>query len=548
MGTAVALSALVPISAYFFKHSPLIQKGYAFVLSGYFLFFVAGNMILSSRRLSNKTFNILVYLFSSLFLFFFFSKYIQISHLAGDNICQLAYWKILFRPNLAGSIGAAYTKPGQLLVSGLLYELSTMFGDAVFKVGLCLVMAASVWGLVRIATDIGGRMAGLVALSVSTWAFLFEFIDGSVSIYLIPSLFIGLWLYYHNPKYKWLGRLLLACSIQFHIQSIAILGVIWLALILKRDWKELAAYSGVVAVSLLGWLWVILRVQGTFARLNSGAAAGYPVPLSDTFVYQGKFDYISKVIQTDLLSNPSFCFLLILAIIGIAGSYYHTYRQYLVVFSVLAILIANVLFLGGTLNFGRNFAAINAFGCSIGIGSILFLANKFKTANYKVAHGLISIVLALLVTMSNYSMFNNRNHFQTLTSQKYVENALSLLSDSKIPHSTRLMTEDDLLYPIVVFSPDRFESVSALQHFNILQDQQRAIMLSKTDYIWIALNKQHGYYYLDHVPVPAWKLDAFRLMVLDMVQTNQPRALYGYRFTPIDRNDERLILAVAKAT
>jgi hypothetical protein len=107
------------------------------------------------------------------------------------------------------------------------------------------------------------------------------------------------------------------------------------------------------------------------------------------------------------------------------------------------------------------------------------------------------------------------------------------------------MTEDDLLYPLVILTPARFPTLTALQRFNTATIPQRTAILEHTDYIWIVRTGAHQYYYLNYLVEPNWHTDPFRLMIHRIILTNMSQSLYGYRFVPVDNNQERLILRVS---
>lgn len=506
------------------------------------LFFLVGmSLLLLQKNIHNKIYNRLFFISSVAYFLIFQSNSLQIFLMAGDNICQIAYWKILFHPNLTGSIGASYTKPGQLLVLGTLYELSGIFGEAAFRIGLCLIMASCVWCLSQIATSIGGREAGIISFLTASWVFLPELMAGSYSIFLIPTIFFGLKLYFFNPKDKILGRILLAVSIQFHIQAITVLAVVWLLLLIKKKLKELVSFSMAVIASLAVWMVVILRVQGTVERINSGIAAGYVAPFGDVFAYNSKLDYIFKTVGTELTNNYTICTLLFLAAIGIAGSCRHRYKVYISVFSIVILLVINVVMLGGSINLGRYFSLVYAFSCSVGVAVLVKFTVRF---NKNIPYALTVFALITFIFSRSSSSLSSQRHIHLPSQSDYVTTASKLLNDRNMPFSTRIMTEDDLLYPIVAQFPDRYPSLTALQYFNVVNEASRKQILSRTDYIWIVTNNRHPYYYLSHIPLPAWQTDRFRLMAYKMMQDHQPNTLYGFLFTPIEIDGERLLIMV----
>lgn len=507
------------------------------IFSLHFFYLVGMFLLLLRNNFSNRTHNILLFLSIFSYFLLFHGNSLHIFQMAGDNVCQIAYWKTIFHPNLTGSIGASYTKPGQLLILGILYELSTIFGEIAFKAGLCLIMASCVCCLSRIATEISGRGTGIVVFLAASWVFLPEFVAGSYSIFLIPAVFTGLWLYYFKPDKKVLGRLLLVLSIQFHIQAITVLAVVWLIHLVKKEWKELAAFSAAAACSLALWIVAILRVQGAFDRINSGATIGYVAPFGEVFSFDSKLDYILKAVTTELSSNYTIGPLLILAVIGVAGSYCTRFKIFLSVFSIIILLVINVVLLNGSINLGRYFSLIYAFSCSVGVATLLQMATPL--------FGRQKFLLAWLALIPSVLMLDSsRLHLQQQPLPDYITSASTLLHDSNMPFSTRLMTEDDLLYPIVAQFPDRYPSITALQYFNVANEAKRKQILSRTDYIWIMTNNRHPYYYLSHLPLPEWQTDKFRLMIYEMMQDHRPKSLYDFIFIPIEIGGERLLIQV----
>lgn len=510
-----------------------------------FLFLAVTGALLLREKLSETRFNRILFLTAFAYLFLFHGKFLHVFSMAGDNICQIAYWKILFHPNLAGSIGASYTKPGQMLILGPLYELSRIFGENVFRIGLCLVMAGCVWILARIATDIGGREAGVAALPISIVAFQSEFLAGSYSIFLVPTIFAGLRLYHHPHRQAW-GRMFLALSIQFHIQSAPILAVIWLELLRERRWRELWRFTMAGGISLALWLFIILRVQGSFTRISSsGPAVGYIGSYGDSFAYRNTTEYLFKAIWSELSESYTYTFLFILITIGIIGIWRGGHGYYLAIFSIPLLLVANVLFLNGTLNISRYFAVFYGFGCSAGIGSLVMFARNRSPLMPRLARTPFAGLTVLLVLIAAATTVSSLQ-FRQPNVPAYVISAHNLLADPFLPAHSRLMTEDDLLYPVVAETTSRFAALAALQRFNTAPPPSRTAMLGNTDYIWIALTGEHQYYYLDYLAIPSWREDPFRRLIAEIITTGTRRSLYGFRFDPVDMNRERLLLRVER--
>lgn len=524
-----------------------LAQAHHFILSPEFLFLCISGAILSWPLISGRRYDAAVFVIAALYSLVFYGRYLDPLRMAGDNICQIAYCKILFLPNLVGSTGAAFTKPGQMLVLGMLYQMSLYLGPYLFKVGLSLVMGACIWSLSRIATDMGGKGAGIAALLLAIWTFTGEFVEGSVSIFLIPCLFAGIRMYYYRPGQRPIGRLLLALTILFHIYTVAVLAVIWLSCLKERDWKELKVLSLQGCLSIGLWVALIYRVQGSLSRLNSGAAAGYVAPLEGTPA--NGLLYILQVVLDGFAQQPHFRTLVVLCVVGIGGAAAYGYARYLTIFASFAIMIVSVMFLGGTFNIERYCSTFYAFSCAIGIGTVARYAGdvcRLKCWSPKLL--LLGTVLIAVVTL-DFSGFNFRSAIESgahdaYVAGHYVRSARNLMADPLLRTARRLLTEDDIVYSLIVMDPLRFESLAALQHFNVLGHAEREKMLATTDYVWISLTDDHPYYYLFHLVDPQWQHDEFRRLIVDMIGTNRPASLYGVTFIPVDRNSERMLLKV----
>src|SRR4051812_15179892 len=65
-----------------------------------------------------------VVFFAALLTFWWVVPFGDVDTIIGDNIAQVAYFRVLFRPNLVGSIGASSMKPALILLLGAAHELS----------------------------------------------------------------------------------------------------------------------------------------------------------------------------------------------------------------------------------------------------------------------------------------------------------------------------------------------------------------------------------------------------------------------------------------
>lgn len=500
-----------------------------------------------ARNVPDRLFGAAVFFCAFGYFFAGYQGYLDPFTMEGDNLCQIAYWKILFRPELSGSVGAAFTKPGHLVLLGLLHQLAGSFGPVVFKAGWCLAMAACVWTLARVATDVGGRLAGVAALPVATAVFLIEFLAGSATIVLVPLLLLGLRFYLVKPERLVWGRLLLVLSLHVHIFGIAALAVAGLVRLARREWREAAVLALWSTLSLALWVAVITRIQGSLARLNSGAAAGYAGPVDG--IAGSKADYILGVFRAELTGDPGLLLPLVLGVLGVAGALCFGHRAYLALLAIFGVLLANLWLLSGTLNIHRFFAAFYGLGCSVGVGSLAACLAQARRQAKPLSLALAALAIVALFASLDYALLGYYRQLGpasagSIFASDYLRSAGVLLADRALPPSPRLMTEDDLLYPVIVRAPDRYPALTALQAFNVAPESGRRELLAKIDYIWIALDDRHPYYYLSHLPVPAWNDDPFRRLVLDLLASGRSKTLYGFTFEPVAANDDRLVIRV----
>lgn len=527
-----------------------LQQGVEFLFSSHFLFFAVSGMILLYKKLSSRVYGTAVFAIAFIYEFLYYGRNLGLSSMEGDNICQIAYWNILLRPNLAGSLGSSVTKPGQLVIAGLLNQAGTEFGLLFMQVGLCLVMAVAVWSLVMIASEFGGRFAGVLAFPlVSSYMLVHEFVRNSYSIYLVPVLFLGIWLYFYHPKRRGTGRVLLTGSILFHAQALPVVGIVLFVLLIRKDWQEFARFSACILVVLAIWMIVVLRVQGSLERIYGGPAVGYLTygPQYGDSSIASRFAYIVDTVSETLRDVHQMRFLFALMFIGILGTICYGNKWYLAVFSSLLLLVLNVLLLSGTINLGRFFIIFYAFGCTIGVGTVVRFARETMQGRSLRDILLLGVTLLLLVATADLSMFNLHKDFHYTAVNKLNINlnfAAATRAFENLPPMTRLLTEDAFLYSIIATEPDRFNCLAALQYFNVSPVTKRQSILARTDYILISVKGEHGGYYMQNLDRPEWRTDPFRLMVLGMLSSSEPQNLYGYRFIPVGLNESRLLLKV----
>lgn len=528
------------------------QQAKDFLLSPHFPFLCLSAILLCWKGIPESRYNLLVATLTSIYLALFYGAFLTLFHMSGDSVCQVAYWKVLWHPNLQGGIGVAFTKPGQVLYLGILSQLALLAeswgGVYLFKAGLILAMAACVWSLVRIATDLGGRVAGLLAFLLATWAFLNDFLMSESTIYFIAALFSGLRLYYYQPQHRSLGRLLLVAAIQFRIEAIAILAVIWLDQARSRKWRELRLLTAFTLASLAFFVLVVFQIQGDLARFNSGAAVGYASPVADTASAGiDRLAYIYRTMADQFNGSPMVRFLSIIAIIGVAGAFAFRFKPYLIVFAGLIVIVVNVLFLGGTFNLDRYVSFIYAFACSVGSASLVVFMRAIPRGKWRpllLASG-GAFVLALVLTF-DYSPLNTHRYLDPTMESNFLRSAIHMVNHPDLPAGSKLLSEDDLLSHLVVLAPDRYRKLASLQLFNVSSESARKEILSESDYIWVELERYY-YYYLFYLDDLRWRADPFRITIQNMLMNGREQSIYGYRLIPISADGAGLLVKVEKS-
>ncbi len=505
-------------------------------------------LILINVKMSNKVFNCLILLFVTIILFYFKTDYKYLARMAGDNICQLGYWKILLHHNNIGSIGAAYTKPGQLIISGALLELNEFTLKPVFRLGICFIMSLCVLTQVIIAKNVSNKTISVLLLPVMLSVFIPEFYDGSFSIYLIPCLLLGLHLYEFSNEHKTIGRLLLVLSIQFHIMAIAPLFALLLIQFFRRNFKELVNITCYTAISLLVWLFVIFNVQGSLSRLNSGSAAGYVAWSTD---FKGTISQFNVAINNMTTINSAHfnSAYLMLFIVGIVGTFLclkTKHKIYLILHAFILVILLNVIVLGGEINTDRYFSIYYAFSITVGMSLILIhIAKLFKFNKLAglASYYMFSMAVFTLINLGNIDL-SSQDNFQNEYNPSLIE-ARAIINDNVLPNKLRIMTEDDLLAPIFIMANSRINYAASLQLFNILDSVNRASLLSKVDYIWLSTTGSR-FNYLNYIARDNWNGDSFRLVLNKMINNLTVNTIYGYNLSPIYSDGNHLLIKVAK--
>ena len=459
--------------------------------------------------------------------------------LSGDSLCQIGYWKILSMPWLSGSLAASATKPGQVFIFGILHQY---FTGTALRLVLALFGAGLSLSLGLIAAEVGGAAGGVCAVFFSV-GYLSEFVRvGDSTLFLLPLLFGGLYLYYcHSPRVKALGLSFLALTPLFRIEAVAAVGLVLLIHLLKREWRAFALGSVALAAGMGIWLAVLFRVQGEVSRFTSSAAAGYSPGPKVPF-----FAWLVRDLRGSLFQRSAFpCLVLIL--VGVAGTClrFPKYRGYLVAFGPVLIIFVNYLFLGGYLS-PRYFATAFAFGICVGTGVLFAILKRSPQLLPPRAALLPATVLIMAIGALFYAPWVTRLVAAPPPSPLYITDGLGLYREKLVPVGSRILSEDDALYVLLMNDPNRFSKIYTLQSFNIADEHRRRAILADTDFIYLLKGHFPWYYLFVNATVhrPNLDSDRFRGVIEEMIRSNTSAAIYGVALTPLLNDGTRLLLKV----
>ena len=529
-------------------------------------------------------------LFLALFAWYLLYPHAGFSGLIPDNICQTAYWSLLTRPHLIGSIGSSSPKGGLIVLLGAAQFLSyEVIGSAwPFKAGLALFISTSVFLISRIAADIAGQAAGLLALIVAVGSsyLTLTFFAGSSNLFFVPLTLLGLWLLARNRDR--VAVLCLSVALTVRPEALAIIAlIIAFRALAKGRWKRVLEFSAYAGAALTFFLLMAYWVQGSWERFGAGASTGYP-----PFASLRSYEHFRKVFG-QLLSDQSVTLLVLPALVAFFRL--QTSRVYLYYFSITLIPLVLVWIDFFGMHY-RYIASVQVVVIAAGCGGLFCLYRELAESGPRrlkratlcwaaVAAGVLLVltywatgrlgpVLTMLVIPLAYmlaalgrqmsgsarpvvvchvlvvlmvgvifigSAFNTRREFAALidTPHPAIMDALEFLERPVVPEGTTILAEDELLNYILVKKPDYFRGVHSVQSFNIMSVDRRRQLLHQTQYLYLSKRRNHGWNYLFYLPRAKWLNDPFRGAVHEMLRSNRPQSMLGVTISPIHQSETR---------
>jgi hypothetical protein len=510
----------------------------------------------------------------------------------GDNIAQVGYWRILVNHELVGSLGASSMKPGLIVLLGAAYDTSLALFRSTVLIEVVFALAAA--GLATIVAAVarqgGGKIAGVGAVVYMTahTPVPSMFIDGTSMIVFLPLLLWGVWLFSRGREEA--GAVVLCLAAMIRIEAFAVL--LWLALaeqLFKRRFRAFALSTVVVAIALGVTALVYYRLQGSVARFNAGgppvgyifsrepsawirlrSALEYPLSAGGEMLFeQCGFPYLAVPALLGCAVGPGRRFYL--SLLGIplflivyvaAGQGYGEVRYFQFLAPAVAALgasgIAQAFRLGRLartqariwpwLLIALGGLACFALAASVPLRSLslVFIAVGFGGLFEKLPIGpsprLLRAAWGLMFWFVLLRTLQHNDWQRNAKFAAYTTDALNLVKSNRLPRDQRVLTEDDVIYGVLVRDKTFFRKAATLQYFNVQNDARRAAMLGATDYIAVS-KSDFVNYYLKYDPLGRGESDPFRAAIRH-ARKGRPISLYGYRLLPIETSRQWTVLKV----
>ncbi len=531
----------------------------------------------------------------ALFAYYLFYPHPGFEGLIPDNIAQTAYWSLLTRPDLVGSIGSSSPKGGLIVLLGGAHYLSYEVLQSAwpFKAMLALFLAGSLYLIGRIAAEIGGPIAGLLAVLVAAGSryLTLTFFAGSSNLFFLPPVLLGLLLLSMGRDRAAVLSLCLAVTIR--PEALIIIGLVIALRYLRRgDWRKTIEFAAYGAIALVFFVLLAYWTQGSWDRIGGGQATGYPafaslqtvehmrVTLgqffSERFVALLLLPALFTVLRVECARAHLYFYsmalaFIVLTVIGFFGMHYrYIAAGQVIIFAlgcgglmrIYADLRQPNLHIPGVSTFAlaaivTGLALAVAFWSTRNITTCLMMLAipviylLAATANNRSGSGRLlfgcHVAIALFVAVAPIaSAVKARQAFSASlgTQHPAISDAVEFLRDPRVPPGSSLITEDELLNYVLVKRPDFFSQARSIQSFNVMTDTQRQAALSKTQFLYVSKRRNHGWNYLFYFPRATWVTDRFRTGVVEMLRTNQPQSVLGSVLEPIYNSNTRFIASI----
>lgn len=518
------------------------------------------------------------YRFPILFLFLL----VPLSYLAADsvaqlptadNVCQLTYWKILFRPYLAGSVGVAAPKSGLIILLGGADAISQALSSTL-PVKLLLGFFASM--LILFVAAISNELAGkwVATLAAITFAFLLGdigwFSEVTSQLFFVPTSLWGIW--YFAKKKEIRGTALLCIAITFRIEALGI----FLFLFLSRRWPGQIKSAAMILLALIFHFWISYRVQGSFDRIDAGIGAGYNIGLLHGF---GPAD----IFPAALNAYQGLWIQTLAVLSGIVFLFLPQIRIYLSLFGSLLIVALNAIWFNGTLREPYFqvayplFAAVGMAG-SVRLGIILWqkmARKKLESEGSSLSSGWLEnlyafrefavlAAIALFIWISPVipffppaeQAFVSTPSFKWSVAQENEEPAKQaepierlaldkLMSGPDFPQGSAILMEDDLLFYFLIYYPDYVKRALAIPAFLVMPTEKKAEVIRNFDTIYLYARGNSNFpSFFNYLNTGEWEKDPYRMAIEKAADTGKPAQVGNVHFVPWANDHGRIMLKI----
>ncbi|HEY0469666.1 MAG TPA: hypothetical protein VGC79_35995, partial [Polyangiaceae bacterium] len=338
----------------------------------------------ASKLLTSEWFSDLVFFLATLALLLFVVPFGDVDRIIGDNVAQVAYWRILLNQAFVGSVGASSMKPGLIVLLGGAHDLSLALfqSTALLKLVFALSGAGLAAIVARIARPVGGKIAGVGAVLylLAKTPVMDMYVEGTSMLVFLPLLLWGVWLFSQGRDRT--GAIVLCLAALVRIEAFPVL--LWLALgeqLFKRRWRAFFFSSVAVAIALALTVAVYYRVQGSVARFSAGGPpVGYIFAHEPSAVrrFLESLQYSASYSYEMVFEQCGFPYLAISALLGLAFSQFRRFYLSLFAIPLFLLLYATTGQGSNELRYFQFLAPVTAaFGAS-GIALAFELGGRFR--------------------------------------------------------------------------------------------------------------------------------------------------------------------------
>ena len=479
------------------------------------------------------------------FLWFFYAlhPFGTVYHLEGDNLCQIAYFKILLKPFLAGSLGASAVKPGVVLLLGGTYNLSTwMLGNAILVWFLVVSLAATfTWFVMQWTAKLGGHFAAWAAFGLLfSTDFPLHFMRGTSQLFFLPILLGGLFLIPHRKHVYGIALILVAGL--FRVEGFFIGGCLLLFFMVRKGINRKECFGLFVFLSTLIGLFVGVTawVQGGLHRFAGGSSVGYTLgnTLLESSTEQG------FLLFQDLWTKYPVALLLLVPSLWLLWRDTDSRTLAWMFLVPLFLLLYKALFAANLVP--RYFAFLVPFSLCTGVaGSFRWLCTVFSGRQRALFRGKALFTLCS-GTLGAYFFYTQVMTIDfTKAYQPAIEDGRLAARSPLIPAGQRVLVDDPLLFTWLIDDDTHFTRVLAIQAFAQKNLAEQTEAIASFDYIYLSTGQENRpFSYFNFIPKNREWNDPLRQLIIQTLSTGKPTTFGDVEFHRFHLDEARGIVQI----